>query len=75
MGGGEGVKDKYLKHERAGDQYVGQCVSGIKKLKKEFATSLLYFDFQSIFYQGKCLDQIMFEVTVVRPWVWHFQSV
>ena len=40
-----GVKDKYLKYEAAGDQYVGRCASGLNQLRKEFAVTPAYFDF------------------------------
>ena len=40
-----GVKDKYLKYEAAGDQYVGRCASGLNQLSKYFAMTPAYFDF------------------------------
>ena len=40
-----GVKDRYLKLEKAGDQYVGQCEAGLNQLKKEFVITPPYFDF------------------------------
>lgn len=43
-----GVKERYLKHEKAGDQYVGRCATGLDQLKKEFGASPPYFDFSSI---------------------------
>ena len=43
-----GVKDKYLKRENAGDQYVGRCASCLNQLEKEFAVSCPYFDFAHI---------------------------
>ena len=43
-----GVKDKYLKYERAGDQYVGRCACCLNQNNKEFAITPPYFDFTSI---------------------------
>ena len=43
-----GVKDRYLKRESAGDQYVGRCAAGLDQLSKEFAVSPPYFDFTDI---------------------------
>lgn len=43
-----GVKDRYLKYEGAGDQYVGRCASGLDQLSKEFAISPAYFDHSHI---------------------------
>ncbi|KAL3781326.1 hypothetical protein ACHAW5_007180 [Stephanodiscus triporus] len=40
-----GVMNRYIKFENAGDQFVGQCVSGRSRLTKEFAASPPYFDF------------------------------
>jgi hypothetical protein len=40
-----GVLNRYIKFESAGDQFVGQCVSGRPRLDKEFATSPPYIDF------------------------------
>ena len=39
-----GVMSRYIKHESAGDQYVGRCVSGRNRLNKRFAESIPYFD-------------------------------
>ena len=36
------VKDRYIHYEKAGDQYVGRCATGISSLSKEFATSPAY---------------------------------
>ena len=47
MGGG-GVKDRYLKRESAGDQYVGRCAAGLDQLSKKFSVSPPYFEFSSI---------------------------
>ena len=43
-----GVKDRYLKYEGAGDQYVGKCACGLDQLTKEFAISPAYFDYSHI---------------------------
>ena len=43
-----GVKDKYIKRENAGDQYVGRCASNLDQLVKEFATSPCYFDYSGL---------------------------
>ena len=40
-----GVKDRYLKRESAGDQYVGCCAAGLDQLSKRFAISPPYFYF------------------------------
>ena len=40
-----GVKDKYLKYEAAGDQFVGRCATLLDLLSKAFAISPPYFDF------------------------------
>ena len=42
-----GVKDKYLKYEAAGDQYIGMCASWLNQFSKEFAVTPAYFDFFS----------------------------
>ena len=39
-----GVMSRYIKHESAGDRYVGRCVSGRNRLDKRFAESIPYFD-------------------------------
>ena len=41
----DGVKDKYLLREKAGDQYVKCCASCFDQPKKSFAVFPLYFDF------------------------------
>ena len=43
-----GVKDRYLKRESAGDQYVGRCAAGLDQLSKRFSVSPPYFDFTAI---------------------------
>ena len=42
-----GVNDRYIKYEKAGDQYVGRVVSGLPVLGKEFAVSPPHFDFST----------------------------
>ena len=39
------VKDRYIHYEKAGDQFVGRCATGISALGKEFSTSPVYWDF------------------------------
>jgi len=39
------VKDRYIHYEKAGDQFVGRCATGISSLSKEFAVSPVHFDF------------------------------
>ena len=43
-----GVKDKYLKRENEGNQYVGRCASCLNHLEKEFYVMPPYFDFAHI---------------------------
>ena len=43
-----GVKDKYLKRENAGDQYVGRCASCLDQLDKSFAVSPPYLDYSHL---------------------------
>ena len=38
------VKDRYIHYEKAGDQFVGRCATGISSLGKYFATSPVYWD-------------------------------
>ena len=38
------MKDRYIHYEKAGDQFVGRCATGISSLTKEFATSPVYWD-------------------------------
>lgn len=40
-----GVKDRYLKYEAAGDQFVGRCAACLDLLSKNFAISPLHWDF------------------------------
>ena len=39
------VKDRYIHYEKAGDQFVGRCATGISSLRKDFATSPVYWEF------------------------------
>ena len=39
------VKDRYIHHKSAGDQFVGRTVTGLSCLLTEFACSPCYFDF------------------------------
>ena len=43
-----GVKDKYIKRENSGEQYVGRCKSNFDQLGKEFAISPCYFDYSGL---------------------------
>ena len=43
-----GVKDRYLKRESAGDQYVGRYDAGLDQLSKRLYVSPPYFDFTAI---------------------------
>mmetsp|Transcript_21038 Transcript_21038/g.25871 ORF Transcript_21038/g.25871 Transcript_21038/m.25871 type:complete len:633 (+) Transcript_21038:146-2044(+) len=43
-----GVKERYFRHERAGDRYVGRCASCLDQSSKDFAVSCPYFDFTGI---------------------------
>ena len=40
-----GVKDRYIHHESAGDQFVGRTVTGLSCLSTDFACSPCYFVF------------------------------
>ena len=42
-----GVKDKYLFHENAGDQYIGRCASGLTSDRPEFDICRAHFDYSS----------------------------
>ena len=43
-----GVKDKYFKHEKAADQYVGRCAACLDQNDKRFAISNPFFDFDDV---------------------------
>jgi hypothetical protein len=43
-----GVMNRYIKHESAGDQYVGRSVSGRNRMSTRFAESLPYFDLSDV---------------------------
>jgi hypothetical protein len=60
-----GVKDRYLKNEKAGDQYVGRCATGADQNNKEFAVSPPYFDFSAITSE---LEKIQ-KKRVVKQWL------
>lgn len=38
------VKDRFMHYEKAGDECVGRCVTGISSLSRLFAVSPIYFD-------------------------------
>jgi len=42
-----GVKDRYLKYESAGDQFVGRCAACLDLLSSEFAIFPPHFDFSA----------------------------
>ena len=42
------VKEKYLKYEAAGDQYVGRCTSGFDHMSKYFSISLPNVDYTKL---------------------------
>ena len=42
------VKDRYIHHKSAGDQFVGRTVTGLSCLSTEFACSPCYFDFTEV---------------------------
>ena len=58
-----GVKDRYLKHERAGDQYVGRCANCSDQNKKEFAITAPYFDYTTI---DNLVERNVFKRTVQK---------
>jgi hypothetical protein len=39
-----GTRDKYIKFENAGDQYLGRCLTGLNSLHKEFSISPPFFN-------------------------------
>ena len=43
-----GVQSRYIKYEKAGDQYVGRTVCGLPIMKKEFAICQPFFDFSHL---------------------------
>jgi len=47
------IKDRYIHYNKAGDQFCGRCVTGISSLKKEFATSPVYWDFTKSKQMGR----------------------
>ena len=42
-----GVKDRYIKYKKAGDQFFGMSVTGLPILEKGFVISPSYFDISS----------------------------
>ena len=40
------MKDRYIHYEKAGDQFVGRCSTGLSSLSKDFATSPVYWDYE-----------------------------
>ena len=42
------VKDRYIKYEKAGDQFVGRAVTGLPILKKSSQCPLLTFLFHHV---------------------------
>ena len=42
-----GVKDRYMKHASAGDQYIGCCANFSDHNSAKFSISPPYFDFSS----------------------------
>ena len=48
------VKDRYIHYEKAGDQYVGRCATGVSSLSKQFAASPAYWDFTD---QPQCSEK------------------
>ena len=51
-----GVKDRYIKYKKSGDEFVGRAVTALPILKKYFAMSPPYFDITS--YQNDCEKEI-----------------
>jgi hypothetical protein len=39
-----GTRDKYIKFENAGDQFLGRCLTGLNSLQKEFSISPPFFN-------------------------------
>lgn len=60
-----GVKDRYLKHEKAGDQYVGRCATCADQNSKDFAISPPYFDFSSLRSESEKIQT----KTFVKQWL------
>ena len=59
------VKDRYIHYEKAGDQFVGRCATGLSSLSKDFATSLVYWDYEGALdgldeVEGKTFDLVRF---------------
>jgi hypothetical protein len=67
-----GVMNRYIKHENAGDQFVGKCVSGRSRLSKEFAASQAYFDFSLLTRAEKERNEKVIDCWI--QWVYHFDT-
>ena len=68
------IKDRYIHSNKAGDQFCGRCVTGISSLKKEFATSPVYWDFTKSKQMGrigvkKTLEDYFFNANEMQPHV------
>ena len=68
------VKDRYIHYNKAGDQFCGRCVTGISSLKKEFATSPVYWDFTKSKQMGrigvkKTLEDYFLNANEMQPHV------
>ena len=68
------IKDRYIHYNKAGDQFCGRCVTGISSLKKEFATSPVYWDFTKSKQMGrigvkKTLEDYFFNANEMQPHV------
>ena len=68
------IKDRYIHYNKAGDQFCGRCVTGISSLKKEFATSPVYWDFTKSKQMGrigvkKTLEDYFLNANEMQPHV------
>ena len=66
------IKDRYIHYNKSGDQFCGRCVTGISSLKKEFATSPVYWDFTKSKQMGhigvkKALEDYFLNANEVQP--------
>ena len=67
------VRDRYIHYEKAGDQFCGRSVTGISSIKKEFATSPVYWECNP---QGKdavlkVLEEKFIKSTDISPSSFH----
>ena len=64
------VKDRYIHYEKAGDQFVGRCATGISSLSKEFAVSPVYFDFSDkpAGTKEKLMQPLVITLLQLRKW-------